>query len=106
MTAKQVHDTGLKEVERIRGEMLKVNSQRKFRNFWTNVQVFIPLQTIEMLGLGNTTVKDFSNFLRSDKKNFYTSPAELLDGYRTILYKDIVPKLPALFKSVPKQNVS
>ena len=74
-----IHETGLKEVARIRGEMEKVMAQVKFKG----------------------SLPDFFKFLRSDKQFFYKTPDELFDAY-VLLTKRIDPELVRLFGTLPR----
>jgi uncharacterized protein (DUF885 family) len=79
MTPKQIHELGLSEVKRIRGEMEKVIGQTGFKgNFW-----------------------DFCKFLRTDPGFYYTEPESLLTGYRDIC-KRADAELPRLFGKLPR----
>lgn len=79
LTADQIHDLGLKEVERIRTEMLKIKDQIGFTG----------------------TLQQFFAYLRSDPKFYYKTPEELLDAYMVIA-KRIDPELPRLFGKLPR----
>ncbi|MDY3538025.1 DUF885 domain-containing protein [Riemerella anatipestifer] len=79
-TPEEIHNTGLKEVARIRGEMEKVKEELKF----------------------NGTLEDFLIHLKSDPKAMpYQTSQEILDGFQAILSK-IEPKLKTMFNNVPK----
>ena len=79
-TPEQVHQTGLREVERIRNEMQKVMEQTGFKG----------------------TREEFFKFLRTDPRFFYKTPEELLDGYKAIA-KTVDPNLVKVFRTLPRQ---
>jgi uncharacterized protein (DUF885 family) len=79
MTPEQLHDLGLKEVERISKEMERVKEQVSFHG--------------DLLA--------FNKFLLKDKQFYYTDKDDLLAGYRSIA-KRIDPELPKLFKTLPR----
>lgn len=79
LTPRQIHDIGLSEVERIRGEMEKIVGETGFEG----------------------SFEKFLEFLRSDRRFFYTEPDELLRGYRDIA-KRADAKLPELFGRLPR----
>jgi len=51
------------------------------------------------------SVKDFNEQLRNDQSFYYDKPEELLDGYKDLVFNIIEPKLPLLFKKIPKSKV-
>lgn len=59
LTPRQIHEAGLGEVARIRGEMEAIKSKVGFKG----------------------TLKDFFTFLRTDPRFFYKTPQELFEGY-------------------------
>lgn len=79
LTPPEIHDLGLREVARIRGEMAKVMAEVKFKG----------------------TQQEFGQTLRADPKFQYATAEELLTGYRDIA-KRIDPGLPKLFKKLPR----
>jgi prolyl oligopeptidase len=79
MTPLEVHDVGLHEVARIRGEMLALMSQIGFKG----------------------TLPDFFAWLRSDSRFFYTDSASLFEAYAATA-KRIDPRLVLLFKTLPR----
>jgi uncharacterized protein (DUF885 family) len=79
MTPKEIHELGLIEVKRIRGEMDKIIKQTEFKGSFT----------------------EFCDYLRTDPKFYYTDAEELLRGYRDIA-KRIDPELPKLFATLPR----
>lgn len=79
LTPQQVHEIGLGEVKRIRGEMQKI-----------------------MTGVGFTgSLAEFFKFLRTDPQFYYRTPDELLAAYRA-LAKRIDPEMVKLFKTLPR----
>ncbi len=79
LTPMQIHEIGLAEVTRIRGEMEKVIKQVKWRG----------------------SFEEFLEHLRTDPKFYYDDPGELLDGYR-VISKRIDPELVTLFRTIPR----
>jgi len=79
LTPQQIHDIGLSEVKRIRGEMDKVIASVGFKG----------------------TFAEFLTFLRTDPQFFYDKPEDLLAGYRDIS-KRVDPELVKLFGKLPR----
>jgi len=79
MTPEQIHNKGLSEVKRIRAEMEKIREKVGF----------------------DGSLKDFFEYLRTDKRFFYETPEELLDAYRAIA-KKIDPELVRVFRTLPR----
>jgi uncharacterized protein (DUF885 family) len=79
ITAEEVHQTGLEEVERIRGEMMEI---------------------VEETGFGND-FDAFVNFLRTDEQFYAETPEELLH-YTAYVLKKMDGQLPALFQTLPR----
>ena len=79
LTPQQIHQIGLDEVQRIRGEMQAIIAQVGF----------------------DGSFGEFLEFLRSDPQFYYDTPEELLEGYRA-LAKRIDPTLPKLFRKLPR----
>jgi uncharacterized protein (DUF885 family) len=82
MTPQEIHELGLREVARIQGEIQTVMTQVGFKG----------------------TRAEFSNFLNSDPRFFYTKPEDLIGGYRDIL-KRAQAGLPKLFADLPRLAV-
>ena len=79
LTADEIHRIGLAEVKRIRAEMDKI-----------------------IAALGYTgSFQEFTRYLRTDPKFFYTDPTDLLRGYMVIA-KSIDPNLVTLFGKLPR----
>ncbi len=79
LTAAQIHATGLREVERLRGEMDAVMKEVRFDGGFAA----------------------FVRYLNSDPKFFHKDQDALLAGYRAIA-KSIDPELPKLFAELPR----
>jgi uncharacterized protein (DUF885 family) len=79
LTPQQIHEKGLSEVARIRGEMQAI------------------LETVGFKG----TLPEFFTKLRTDPQFFYKTPDELLEAYRA-LAKRIDPNLVKVFKTLPR----
>ena len=77
----RIHNIGLDEVKRIRGEMEKT------------------LEGINFLG----TLDQFLSFMRSDPRFYYKTPEELMAAYKKTV-GDIKPQLPKLFGKLPKTD--
>jgi len=79
MTAQEIHDIGVKEVERIRSEMRVVIAQSGF----------------------DGSFEEFLTFLRTSPEFYYGSEEELLDAYRAIC-KKADAQLPKFFGRLPR----
>jgi len=79
LTPEQIHQIGLAEVRRIRGEMDKVIASTGFKGSFA----------------------DFAEFLRTDPRFYYDKPEDLVTGYRDIA-KRIDPELVKLFGKLPR----
>jgi prolyl oligopeptidase len=79
LTAEEIHNIGIKEVERIRGEMEKLKDQIGFKG----------------------TIDEFNTFLKNDSQFYYKDKKDLMDGFRKILSK-MDSKLPELFGKLPE----
>ena len=79
MTPKEIHELGLREVERIRGEMKEVAAETKFKG----------------------SLEEFAAFLRTDPQFYYSNSDDLVRDYRDIS-KRIDPELPRLFGRLPR----
>ena len=91
MTAKEIHETGLAEVARIRAEMLAVIAR-------TDWQAADPARAAMP---EDERFAAFIRYLRTDPRFYCRSPEELLARYRDVC-KRIDPKLPALFGTLPR----
>src|SRR2546422_3745499 len=79
LTPQQIHELGLSEVQRIRGEMEKVLAQVGFKG----------------------SLLDFARFLRTDPRFYFTDAREMVREYRDIA-KRIEPELTRLFGKLPR----
>lgn len=79
LTAQQVHEVGLREVERLRGEMQRAHADAKF----------------------DGSLAQWVEHLHTDARYFHASGDALLTGYREIA-KRIDPELPRLFAELPR----
>jgi len=79
LSARQIHDLGLAEVKRIRGEMDRVIAHLGFKGSYTN----------------------FTFFLRTNQQFYFTDGQELLAAYRDIA-KRADPELARLFGKLPR----
>ncbi len=79
LTPREIHELGLKEVARIRAEMLAIKDKAGFKG----------------------SLAEFFTFLRGDPQFYYKSPQELLDGYRA-MSKRIDPLLVKVFRTLPR----
>jgi len=79
LTPQQIHEIGLSEVKRIRGEMDEVIASTGFKG----------------------SFHDFTEFLRTDPRFFYDRPEDLVNGYR-IVAKRIDPELAHEFGKLPR----
>jgi len=78
LTPQEIHNIGLKEVERIHNAMIEIIHSTPFEG----------------------TFEEFLNFIKTDPQFFYSSREELLEGYRT-LTRHIESQLPSLFSEFP-----
>ncbi|HQR25293.1 MAG TPA: DUF885 domain-containing protein [Steroidobacteraceae bacterium] len=79
LTADEVHEIGLEEVARIRGEMQKIIQQVGFQGSFA----------------------EFLQYLRTDPKFRYTDPQQLLQAYM-VMAKRVDPLLPQYFGKLPR----
>lgn len=79
LKADEIHNVGLKEVERIKSEMEKIKDKSGFKG----------------------TLDEFNKFLKTDKQFYYTNKEDLMNGFREIL-KTMDTKLPQLFGRLPE----
>ncbi|KAK3096278.1 hypothetical protein FSP39_025229, partial [Pinctada imbricata] len=83
MSPEEVHQKGLEEVSRISGKM---NTIMKRLNH-------------------HGSVKEFFDNVRSDSRFFLNTSEQVLNLYKDIVYRQIEPKLPQLFKDLPNLPV-
>lgn len=81
LTPDEIHELGLREVARIRGEMQQVQAQVAFKG----------------------DLHAFFNFLQSDPRFYYEDETSLLQGYE-VLRQRIGAELPSLFSYTPKAS--
>jgi uncharacterized protein (DUF885 family) len=81
LTPQQIHEIGLSEVKRIRGEMDKVIASTGF----------------------NGTFHQFTDFLRNDSRFYFDKPQDLIDAYK-IIAKTIDPELVHEFGKLPRNQ--
>lgn len=79
LTPPQIHDIGLAEVKRIRGEMDTVIAQTGFKG----------------------SLADFAKYIRTDPRFFYTNKDDLLNAFR-VQAKLVDPELSRLFGKLPR----
>lgn len=79
MTAEEIHETGINEVRRIGREMLNVMRKTGF----------------------DGSLEEFSSFLRSDPRFYFTHENDLVTAYRDIA-KRADAELPGLFAELPR----
>ena len=82
-TPEEVHQVGLKEVDRIRAEMMEIIKEVEFEGSFA----------------------EFLDYLRTDEQFYARSPRELLERAAWIS-KDIDGRLPAYFEILPRQPYS
>lgn len=87
LTAQQIHDIGLKEVARIKSEMMRVIDETD----WADKNKY----------KGEERFTKFVKFLRTDPRFYFTDEKSLLDGYKVIC-KSIDPDLMRLFGVLPR----
>jgi len=80
LTAKQIHEIGLKEVARLRAEMEKVKDETGFKG----------------------TLAEFFTYLRTDPRFYEKTPAALLERYQATA-KRIDPELVKVFRTIPRE---
>ncbi len=80
LTPREIHEMGLAEVARIGGEMDAVIARTGFKG----------------------TRAEFIAHIRSSPQFYYTTPEDMLAGYRDIA-KRVDPELPRLFAELPRQ---
>jgi uncharacterized protein (DUF885 family) len=79
LTPQQIHETGLREVARIHGEMMQILNQVGFKG----------------------SLQDFFKFLRTDPRFYYKDPKDLQEAYEVIA-KTIDPRLVKVFRVLPR----
>jgi uncharacterized protein (DUF885 family) len=79
LSPQQIHDLGLKEVERIRAEMERIRMQVGFAG----------------------ALPEFFRYLRTDPRFFYKTGDDLLDAYRAVA-KRVDPELVRVVRTLPR----
>ncbi|ESP05660.1 hypothetical protein LOTGIDRAFT_203016 [Lottia gigantea] len=79
LTPEEVHQLGLREVERIQSEMMKIVERNNF----------------------NGTVSEYFLFLKNDSSMFFNTSEAMLKSYSDMIHNQIDPLLPKLFKKLP-----
>ncbi len=91
LTAKEIHEIGLSEVERIRSEMMVVIKRSDFTDLNPSAK---PLDDDALFAA-------FVEYLRNDPRFYHKSEEALLEGYRAIC-KQVDGHLPSLFRTLPR----
>jgi len=112
LNADEIHEIGLREVARIKNEMIGVISwtpwnQQAEMNYasspWGGID---SLKNMDGSWTGKYVTNEkvlfgmFFDFLRTDSQFYYTEPQDLLNGYKAIA-KTIDGQLPKLFRVLP-----
>jgi uncharacterized protein (DUF885 family) len=93
LTAAEIHEIGLSEVARLRGEMMDVIRRTDFMD---------RPEAREAAAAGDDALfAVFLHYLRTDPRFYYTDPADLLRDYRDIC-KRMDAELPRLFGRLPR----
>jgi uncharacterized protein (DUF885 family) len=90
LTAEQIHEIGLKEVARIKAQMLDCMMETD----WAK-QGKVTREA--------ASLKNFINFLRTDSRFYYTDAKKLLGDYRDIC-KKVDAELPRFFGNLPRNT--
>ena len=91
LTAREIHELGLREVARIKAEMMEVIARSDFLE-----------KNPQAAGLeGEELFQAFLRYLRTDPRFYHTSEEALLRGYRDIC-KRVDGELPRLFRLMPR----
>lgn len=91
MTAQEIHETGLREVARIRAEMMAVIRRSDFLQ-----------KQPDAAGLDDDALfKRFIEYLRTDRRFYFDDAKELLAAYRDIC-KRVDAELPRVFRTLPR----
>lgn len=101
LTAPQIHEIGLREVARIRAEMMTVIRRSDFRQNAANGMAAAGPATNGDADAEARLFRDFLQYLRTNPRFYYKSGDELLIGYRDIC-KRIDAELPRLFRVLPR----
>jgi uncharacterized protein (DUF885 family) len=98
LTARQIHEIGLREVKRIRSEMMQVIRRSDFQQ----------TENFKTLANGNSAAppddaifRAFIDYLRTDPRFYHKTERELIMQYRDIC-KQVDAWLPKFFKTLPR----
>ena len=91
LTAREIHELGLREVQRIRSEMMQVIRRSDYLELHPEA---VDLDDDELFAA-------FVQYLRTDPRFYHTSEEELLAEYRAIC-KEIDGHMPKFFKTLPR----
>jgi uncharacterized protein (DUF885 family) len=91
MSAREIHELGLREVARVRAEMMDVIRSTDFMERHAHARELDD----------PSLFKAFVHYLQTDSRFYYSEPNELVRGYRDIC-KRIDYELPRLFKTLPR----
>lgn len=83
LSAEEIHQMGLEEVDRIHKEMAKI---------------------VEELGF-EMSVGEFSDMIRYDPKSYFNNPEDMMDKFKEIVYDTIEPRLEGIVKKRPKSEL-
>jgi len=84
LTAEEIHQIGLKEVDRIEANMKKV---------------------VDELGLKDTSVSQFSERLRTNRSNYYETSEALIAGFTSLIRDRIRPLMDKVVLEMPRTDV-
>ncbi len=88
LSADEIHEIGLREVERIKAEMMEIVNDQEW--------IFFSGRHPD----GTTHFDIFVEYLRTDEQFYFTDPDDLLNGYK-VMAKTIDGELPKLFRVLP-----
>lgn len=91
LSAQQIHDLGLAEVQRIKQEMMQV----------IRASDFMERPDASSLNKDQDLFRAFIQYLRTDRRFYHTTEEDLLRGYRDIC-KRVDAQLPKLFRTLPR----
>ncbi|XP_048242772.1 uncharacterized protein LOC124114438 [Haliotis rufescens] len=83
LTAEEVHELGLREVERIKGNMNEIIESQNFTG----------------------TIAEYFQSLSEDPRFFKNDPADILEEFRSMITDRINPYLPEMFNEMPKYDI-
>ncbi len=97
LSADDIHETGLREVARIKAEMHVVIENTDWHLLVVGLIEPLPGKEIRD---DDHLFQEFVSFLRTDSRFYYTDPDDLLNGYKAMA-KTIDGELPTLFRVLP-----